>query len=147
MKGIWKAANNQGKVAFLLKEKSKVLKENSKSWNKEVFDILNLEVAEAVKSLNYLDHQAAANIVVSSPSSLEEVGVKASSKVWEAMYNKESILRQKFRLMWIREGDSNSKCFYKFMKRYSRNCILSINIDKGRLDQVKEIKEKPDLIF
>lgn len=33
------------------------------------------------------------------------------------------------------------------MKRYSRNCILSINIDKGRLDQVKEIKEQSDLIF
>lgn len=77
----------------MLKEKLKVLKGNLKSWNKEVFGIMYLEVEEAIKNLNDMDC-----LVVDEPWIDITIGVvnnrmEASKKVWELMNLKESILR------------------------------------------------------
>ncbi|PNX59162.1 cysteine-rich receptor-like protein kinase, partial [Trifolium pratense] len=48
----WKSYNVKGKKAFVLKEKLKMLKESLKSWNKEVFGILDLNIEKTVKDIN-----------------------------------------------------------------------------------------------
>ena len=46
----------KGKAAFVLKEKLKILKGNLRSWNINVFDILDLEVEGTFKEINGLQH-------------------------------------------------------------------------------------------
>lgn len=48
----------------------------------------------------------------------------ASKTLWDAVLNRESILKQKYRCQWILEGDANSKYFHNVMKsRFRRNSI------------------------
>lgn len=46
----------QGKKHLIFKEKLKILKASLKVWSYEVFGKLDLEVGEAVKELNCLNH-------------------------------------------------------------------------------------------
>jgi hypothetical protein len=49
----------QGKKAFVIKEKLKRLKIALKTWNREVFGILDLNIDQTVKDLNDLEEQIA----------------------------------------------------------------------------------------
>lgn len=55
--------------------------------------------------------------------------------------NTRSMLREKSRARWIREGDSNSEYFHSVMKRnFHRNDIVVLNSDRDLLSQVDDIK-------
>lgn len=119
--------------------------EITKGHFKEVecgFGILNLEVDVAIKDLNVLDELA------SDGSSLDLVDLAmkrslASSIVWEVSRFKESILPQKARALWLEEGDSHSKYFYKVVNlRVRWNLILGLNTLNGWIDKVELVKEE-----
>lgn len=59
----WKSLIVEGKKRLIFKEKLKILKASLKVWSYEVFGKLDLEVGEAVKELNCLDHLVAMNDV------------------------------------------------------------------------------------
>lgn len=95
----------QGKSAFVLKENMKILKGKLRTWNCEVVGKIDLEVEEATKELNDLDHKVASEL---KPVSKEIVvrRMEASSKVWQRLEHKESIIKKKkSRHKWIHEGD------------------------------------------
>ncbi|GAU13743.1 hypothetical protein TSUD_82520 [Trifolium subterraneum] len=51
----WKSFEVQGKKAYVLKEKFKLLKECLRKWNKEVFGFLDLNIETTVKELNDIE--------------------------------------------------------------------------------------------
>lgn len=52
---LWNSCSINGNVAFVLKEKLKGLKGCIRTWNKECFGILELNVESSIKNLNDFD--------------------------------------------------------------------------------------------
>ncbi|XP_058774638.1 uncharacterized protein LOC131648924 [Vicia villosa] len=92
----------------------------------EVFGKLDLLVEDAVRDLNVLDRLVAKGDSVVNAESIEKRR-EAHHIFWEKLCIRESILRQKSRCNWLKEGDRNSIYFHSFMKtRFRRNSIVSI---------------------
>ena len=69
-------------------------------------------------------------------------------ELWEASFAHESLLRQKSRIKWLREGDSNTGFFHKsinFRRHY--NAIQGIFIESIWVQQPKLVKEKAAKFF
>ncbi|KAI5423367.1 hypothetical protein KIW84_046364 [Lathyrus oleraceus] len=140
---IWINTCRSGKASYILKEKLLAVKSKLKSWNKEVFGMLDLNVEKVVGALNSLDlvvADLAEDGIVDSLRSNREV---AKKEVWNTMLLRDNFLRQKARCNWIRLGDSNSKFFHSVMKgRFRRNNIVSLVTSRGRLEGVEDIKSE-----
>lgn len=94
----------------------------------------------AIKEMNVLDFEVANDVVLDDKDMIHKRSL-STSRVWHYSFEKESIRRQKARLKWFVEGDSNSKKFHKAMKqRFKRNFLLGINSANGRLDKVDDMK-------
>jgi len=55
VKECWNSFDVNGKKAYVIKEKMKLLKEKLRVWNKEVFGWVDLSIDNTVKGLNELD--------------------------------------------------------------------------------------------
>lgn len=94
----------------MFKEKLKFLRGYLRKWNLEVFVYLNLEVDDTLKDLNDLD-VVGADCDLVDVSNLASRRYLASSMVWNSIYFKESVLRQKAICLRLSERDSNSSFF------------------------------------
>jgi hypothetical protein len=103
----WKGFVVSGKKAFVLKEKFRLLKEHLKLWNKEVFGFLDLNIEKTVKELNDFEGLLGGD----DPDSLLTIREGLNRDFWRQLHHKESLLKQKSRVKWVKEGDSNSKFF------------------------------------
>ncbi|PNX74096.1 cysteine-rich receptor-like protein kinase [Trifolium pratense] len=123
---LWGNLNITGKKAFVIKEKLKKLKEGLRVWNKEIFGILDLNIEKTVNELNELEGMFASRGTV--PNSVNSKVI--NQKFWELLNFKESLIKQKSRVKWIQEGDSNSRFFHASIKGRRRRNQLSI-LKKG----------------
>jgi exonuclease III len=137
VKSSWESMEIQGKKAFVIKEKLKRLKIALKTWNREVFGILDLNIDQTVKDLNDLEEQIANGAIdPSSFNSKEKV-----NNFWEQIQFKESLLRQKSRTRWIQEGDSNTRYFHSNIKgRRRRNHIAMLKKEEEWVEGADDIK-------
>ncbi|XP_058775772.1 uncharacterized protein LOC131650047 [Vicia villosa] len=100
------------------------------------------EVEDALKDFNDLDIEGEDCDMVDG-SNLASRRSLASSRVWNSIYFKESVLRQKARCLWLSEGDLNSHFFHKAIKhRVRRNSLLGLNSPNGWIDKVDLVKEE-----
>ncbi|KAK8657268.1 hypothetical protein V6N13_035518 [Hibiscus sabdariffa] len=62
----------------------------------------------------------------------------------ELLAAEESFLRQKLRVLWIQEGDHNSRFFHSmFAVKQNRQAVRDINNDQGqRLEGIDQIAEE-----
>ncbi|KAI5415173.1 hypothetical protein KIW84_040576 [Lathyrus oleraceus] len=140
---VWKNTIRGGKASYILKEKLLAVKSKLKSWNKEVFGMLDLNVDKAVGELNSLDLVVADLAEDGLVDSLRRNREVATKEVWDTMLLRDNFLRQKARCNWIRLGDTNSKFFHSVMKgRFRRNNIASLITSRGRLEGVEDIKSE-----
>ncbi|TYG94404.1 hypothetical protein ES288_A11G186400v1 [Gossypium darwinii] len=79
-----------------------------KEWNN--MDCLNGQVARKLRKLKGVLSKWNGNIC-----EMEELK-KLNSDVWEALKFKESLRRQKSRMMWLKEGDANTAYFHRAVK-------------------------------
>ena len=108
----------KGLGGFALKEKIKKLKERMKLWNREQFGDTLKKVQRIEADLDKLE-DASTNRHLSS---LELMTFKKlQEELWSATQSHESLLRQKVRARWIREGDCNSRYFHLLMNSNRRN--------------------------
>src|SRR4051812_40938113 len=140
LEDCWNSLSNiRGRPGFILKEKLFKLKHMIRRWNREVFGILDLDVNNAISNLNKLD-ALVADLERGIAADVCEARGVASKALWDAVNNRESILRQKSRSKWISEGNVNSKYFHRMMKgRWRRNNIVGLNSADGFLSEVDEI--------
>jgi hypothetical protein len=139
VKDTWEKANIQGRSAFILKEKMKVLKEALKGWNKEVFGIVDLNIEKTVKELNDLEDMIADNVCDPNQLNSKEL----VNNFWDQIRSKDSLLRQKARTQWVQEGDANSRFFHASIKaRRRRNQIVSLMKGGDTISGVLEIKQE-----
>ena len=121
------------------------LRNNIKQWsivNAEV----NISKIQSLKhKLNDLENSAGDRLL-----SEDEVQAKKSiqQQLWEASNAYESLLRQKSREMWIKEGDSNSTYFHKVLNfRRNFNAFQGLFIDGDWVQQPNIVKEEVHKFF
>lgn len=122
-----------------MKEKFKKLKEDLKTWNREVFGMLEERIEghrECILELDTIDDVFGLND--------EEVVRRneASALLFRDLKWKNSLMYQKSRSRWLREGDGNTRFFHNVInRRRKRNELVGIHINGTWREEVKEVKQ------
>ncbi|GKV30550.1 hypothetical protein SLEP1_g39351 [Rubroshorea leprosula] len=145
----WNSYKVEGWEGFKLKEKFKLLKNDLKKWNKEVFGHIDRKLEEIRDEIKKLDDKAENGVISSSEIEQRQT---CFQQFWEWCSRKDSLLFQKSRQKWLQEGDANSKFFHGCIaKRRKINGIYGImknNVWIGEVSEVKTfIKEYYELKF
>lgn len=136
----------EGWGAFNLKEKLKGLKGKLKEWNKISFDDLDQKHLNLEKEMNYLDKKKGEEQGLVKEERLHRIIIQQS--LWEVAMHRESLLRQKARLKWIKEGDSNSKFFNSVVNLKRRKSMLrGVVVDGVWEENPTLVKEKVRKFF
>lgn len=113
--------------AFGLKEKLKNLKNDIRRWNIEVFGNIDHNIKIMEGEINSPD--AKAELDGLNDEELELRRVKFGD-LWQKMRDKESLLWQKSKLKWLREGDANTSFFHACISmRQRRNRVVAIQVE------------------
>lgn len=141
----WNSASPQGWGAFAFKEKLKALKQHIKQWDKENVGNLERKSKEIVKCLNDLDIKEE-----DEDLSLEEQRLKSTllEDFWKVAKLNDSILFQKSRDRWIKEGDSNTKYFHNVINWRRRvNELRGLLIQGNWVDEPTIVKREVKSFF
>ncbi|KAH1246485.1 hypothetical protein GmHk_06G016557 [Glycine max] len=123
----WGNYHPHGWGGYALKTKLKFLKDCIRQWSLSHGDINAKKVQSLKKELNALE--AGCNYRILSTA---EVNLKKSlqEQLWCASNALESMLKQKARVKWLKEGDKNSAYFHKLVNyRRRHNAIQGLIID------------------
>ncbi|GKV25907.1 hypothetical protein SLEP1_g35285 [Rubroshorea leprosula] len=140
IRNTWNSTTVEGWYGFKLKEKLKSVKKALKEWSRNSVTEVNRKIMEAERVIAQLDERGK-NVQLS----LSEIEKRRSSflDLWKNLKLKENMWQQKSRLMWLKEGDANTKFFHRCVKgRWRKNEINSIQINGDQHKDVGEIKEK-----
>ena len=141
----WTSYIGKGNPTVLLKEKLKKLKYDLKSWNKEVFGIIGLKKQNLISELGALDKK-------DDESCLEEEDqcrrMKLLSELKLLLEKENSLLNQKVRVRWVKEGDTNSKYFHSRIRwRRSKNELKGVNLNGSWCVDPVKVKEEVRQVF
>ncbi|XP_028216529.1 uncharacterized protein LOC114398545 [Glycine soja] len=123
----WGNYHPPGWGGYVLNHKIKLLKQCLKQWSLSNGEANARKVNNIKNELNALE-----NGLNDRPLSQVEVNLKKSLQVqlWEATYAYESMLRQKARVKWLKEGDNNFTYFHRLINhRRRKNAIQGIFMD------------------
>ncbi|CAJ2637088.1 unnamed protein product [Trifolium pratense] len=133
----WKGFIVQGSKAFVLKEKFRLLKDCLRKWNIEVFGLLDLNIDKTVKDLNDIEDLLGGEGVDVELTRREGL----NKEFWRQLHFKESLLKQKSRMRWVKEGDSNTRFFHESIKsRRRRNQLVALKDGNQWVQGVDEVK-------
>ena len=122
VKECWTANHQRGWGGYVLKEKIKKLKERLKIWNREQYGDTFQKYKKIEKELNNLEVSTSDRLL-----SLQEVITRKQLQedLWVAAQTHESLLRQKARSRWVKEGDCNSRYFHLLVNASRRSNSLN----------------------
>ena len=141
----WGNYHPPGWGGFVLNHKIKHLKQSIKSWSLTNGEANARKVQNIKKELNDLE----TGLIDRAPSQ-EELILKKSlqGQLWDAAYAYESMLRQKARVKWLKEGDNNSTYFHRLINhRRRKNAIQGIFIDGVWVHEPCTVKNAAILYF
>ena len=122
VKNWWRSFNFTKALNIFLDAKLRALKVALKIWNKEVFDFIEAKKGEAFSQVVYWDEKEKISAL-----NLEECEARnearVSYKTW--VLREEISWRQKSRKVWLKEGDNNTRFFYRMTNAHSRRKWLS----------------------
>ena len=120
----WRNAQPRGWGGYVLKEKIKNLKESLKLWNNVHYGDTLKKVQKIEAELNSLE-DASSTRQLSSQELITRK--KLQEELWTAAHSHESLMRQKARVKWLKEGDCNSRYFHLIMNsRCTNNAVKGV---------------------
>jgi len=122
-----------------LKKKIKRLKQRIKVWNKDHYGDTFKKYKKIEEQLNKLEAD-----IDDRHLAPHEVAIKKQLQedLWVAALSHESLLRQKARSTWIKEGDCNSRYFHLLMNASHRNNFLKgVMVEGSWIKEPASVKE------
>ena len=117
----WGNYHPLGWGGLVLKQKIKFIKQKIRQWSISQGHISSRKVLNLKRELNALEEGFTNRIL-----SQDEVKLRKSlqEQLWNAAYAVESMLRQKARVKWLKEGDSNSNYFHRLINYRRRQNVI-----------------------
>ncbi|KAH1203143.1 Thioredoxin-related transmembrane protein 2 [Glycine max] len=136
----WSNYHPYGWGGFALKQKLKFIKGCIRQWSSSNGVINVKKIQDLKKELNALEVGISDRIMNQS-----EVDLKKSlqEQLWHASNAYESMLRQKARVKWLKEGDRNSAYFHNMLNHRRRhNAIQGLIIDGEWVQDPSRVKNE-----
>ncbi|KAF1874954.1 hypothetical protein Lal_00007570 [Lupinus albus] len=131
----WCEDSCSGRKAFIVKEKLKALKGKIKVWNKVSFGCLDSKLGQLSQAIQELD-------LIGENSTLNSKQLCSLKKLTD------SLLRQKSRCKWLKEGDANTSHFHACINnRRRRNQIRGIWINDMWYEEDSALKREVSNYF
>ncbi|KAJ9681586.1 hypothetical protein PVL29_020449 [Vitis rotundifolia] len=127
MKRWWGSLSFIGSSSFVLDAKLRALKVILRSWNKEVFGLINSKKSEALRQVEFWDE-----VEKHSALSLEDCEARKEAKeAYKSWVLREEISwRQKSRELWLKEGDNNTRFFHRMANfHFRRNWLSKLKVN------------------
>lgn len=100
---------------------------------------MDLKIEKAVEVMNFYDEQV--HTVDDLGGMLAGKRKEATSDFWSSLQLRESILKQKLRVNWMNEVDSNTRFFIRVTKEgVRRNNLVGIDLPYGIIETVEGVK-------
>ncbi|GKU93949.1 hypothetical protein SLEP1_g7498 [Rubroshorea leprosula] len=136
----WTALQVEGWAAYKCKQKLKLMKDECKRWNKEVFGNVETRWGILSKEIEALD-------IKSEEIELDENEVlfrkECFQEMWDISRKREAMWKQKARNNWIRLGDANTAFFHRSVQaRRAQNAISGILGEDGWVEEPTRVKEE-----
>ena len=123
----WDSYQVHGAPSFILANKLKLLKNDLKRWNVEMFGHVEVRLKKLWKDLGVLENMEESRGL----SAMERVEIRRICEELEkATLLEEICWRQKSRVLYVREGDRNTKIFHRIANSHKRvNFINRLMVD------------------
>jgi len=126
VKDRWSSYSVQGSGFTKVKEKLKCLKGDLKVWNREVFSNIETCKRRILQEIEDLDSQDCNGTLVERERLRR---VELVSRLKETNFKLESLLREKARVSWFKNGDSCTKNFHSSLRwRRIRNEVKGVEV-------------------
>jgi len=122
---------------FVLTKKLKLLKENLRTWNREVFGNAHQFVREAEQNLHNIQNQLQ---TVTPTDSLLILEKAAQCELDKALERQECFWQEKAKVSWHLEGDRNTAFFHRITKIKNKTKLIATMRDGENL-----ITERQDI--
>lgn len=146
MEESWNEVGIEGWGCYVVKEKLKRLREKLKIWNRDHFGNLDARVdklREELLSLDLWDERWG----LGEGDVIRRKEVKKAQLLLQLKHRK-SLLVQKAKLNWIKDGDVNIRVFpWAINMRRLRNGILGLDVRGEWMEEPRWVKEKVGAFF
>jgi hypothetical protein len=105
VEGFWRNNNVVGWMAYVLKEKFKGLKNHIREWSREQYGQADSKIAKLVFEINAMDVRSEGAGLSNGDLELRK---NLFAQLWHLKTSKESVLMQRSRTRWLKEGDENA---------------------------------------
>jgi hypothetical protein len=140
VQGWWSGYSFIGSPSRVLARKLKALKGDLKSWNKSTFGDVGLKKNWAMGDILRLDEKEFQGVLSHAERLLRE---DLKIEVDRLAHLEEVSWRQKSRVLYLKEGDNNTKFFHKMANSHRRrNQIKCIEVDGTRFEEEPDIRNQ-----